>query len=609
MIQEVSKGDYTLKVSYLGYVTYKQSVKVDQNIDLGILLLNDSITSLKQVIITPKMIETFADKKIYRLTPDQKKVYSSSLGALEVIPKLQVSDNQVSMLNSKAVKILINGIASDASDLSVIPSSDILRIEFFETPPARFANLGLGGVVNVIVKRDKGGSVAMNLQKGITSKWTIGTGDFKYNWGNSQIGIKYNMNYHDDNKRLLDETLYYSVNGITYDKNKIGKNSPYIFNYQLAEINFTNQKVDNYIFNAKLSLNNFDRRRSSNQTVFSKTGSDDTLMEEGMSTDKDSYLKPIADLYFSKQINKNKEFILNVVGTYYKTKYDYNYSEIYNDAENFYTSTWITGNKYSLIGDALYGYTFGKNKLTIGARYTNASATQETMRNQSQSQTSGNNELYEYAELSSSLGKKFTYAISAGLNYNSFNCDIADKKYSYFYFRPSLTATYNFNDRNDLQFSYQVNTITPTLSELSNTPYFKDEKYVFSGNNNLNPFNQHELSLSYDYENKRVTYSVELSLQYAKKPIAPVFIQDSDYILQTEANIDNLKTYSASMFFQWYLFENNLVRLRWYSELFRTDNKYKNESWGHTDYRVIPSILVDYKKWDLEIFYQSSTKV
>ncbi|MDP4228321.1 MAG: TonB-dependent receptor, partial [Bacteroidota bacterium] len=123
------------------------------------------------------------------------------------------------------------------------------------------------------------------------------------------------------------------------------------------------------------------------------------------------------------------------------------------------------------------------------------------------------------------------------------------------------------------------------------------------------PFNQHELSLSYDYENKRVTYSVELSLQYAKKPIAPVFIQASDYILQTEANIDNLKTYSTSMFFQWYLFENNLVRLRWYSELFRTDNKYNNFNWGHTDYRIIPSILVDYKKWDLEIFYQSSTKV
>lgn len=62
--------------------------------------------------------------------------------------------------------------------------------------------------------------------------------------------------------------MTYAVGGKTYQKQKTGKNSPYAYEQQLAEISFNNSKPDNYIFSTKLSFNSLNRRRSSKQDIF-----------------------------------------------------------------------------------------------------------------------------------------------------------------------------------------------------------------------------------------------------------------------------------------------------------------------------------------------------
>lgn len=215
------------------------------------------------------------------------------MSALEFLPKIQVLDQSVSSVDGKAVKILINGVPSTPADLSVISPENILKIDYYTQPPIQYSNMGLGSVINVVTKeKQTGGSVGINTQNAVTTGFGNNVVNFKYNWGNSQIGVTYNINYRNYNKRILDENMAYSVGGINYEKVKSGHNSPYAYEQQMAEISFNNSKTDNYLFSAKLSFNSLNRRRSSKQDIISRVNG----MESdkiGESSDKDKYISPV----------------------------------------------------------------------------------------------------------------------------------------------------------------------------------------------------------------------------------------------------------------------------------------------------------------------------
>ncbi len=609
-LTNIQQGQIKLNISFIGMKEYSAELVIDKNIDLGTIVLIDSLNTLDEVIVTAKMVETFADKTIYRLKTIEKKSYNSALRALEVVPKIQVMDQQISLINGKSVKVLINGAPSDATDLSTISPHDILSIDFYEHPPARFANLGLGGVVNVILKQqERGGTLGLNLQNALTTGFGNDVVNFRYNWGNSQMGIKYYMRYRDYDKRILDENLQYVFDGNAYHKEKKGKDSPYKYEDQLAEVNWTNQKSEDYTLNLKLNLKSFNRRRTSLQNINARINEEQVQSKEGSSIDNDKYIRPTVDLYFDKLFNKKNEFIFNIVGTYYQSEYDYQYKEIYNNEDDFETFTYINGDKYSLISDALYKYYFNgrKQSFSVGTRYMYHTSKQKNNAISSTSLSDNNSEMYAYTEFRGILGKEFRYSVSAGLNYNSFESSVLDKTYDYIYFRPSVSGSYSVNNKSDIVFNYNVNTITPSLSELSNNLYYRDVKYVYTGNPNLEPYNQHNITLSYNYRNKRVMSVSNASYIYAKNPIAPVFTNKNLYITESFGNLNSLRSYKLSSFLQYSPFRSNILRFRVYAEVFHEQYELGEKKWNHTDLSVIPSIFLSYKKWSFQIFHQTST--
>ena len=88
------------------------------------------------------------------------------MSALEHLPKIQVVDQTVNSMDGKAVKILINGIPSTPTDLSVISSENISKLDYYTQPPIQYSNMGLGAVINVITKeKHNGGSVGIEYPK------------------------------------------------------------------------------------------------------------------------------------------------------------------------------------------------------------------------------------------------------------------------------------------------------------------------------------------------------------------------------------------------------------------------------------------------------------
>ena len=562
----------------------------------------DSVTTtLDEVVVTAEMVNRFSDHKDYILTRSEKQQFPTAIQAIQTLPKILVSDLTVSSSDGKGVKILINGVPSSSVDLASIPSENISKIKYYSQPPIQYSNMGLGAVINVITKKQTGGSLMLNTLNAVTTGFGNDVASLKYNWGRSTLGVMYNINYRNYNDRRLDEYISYSLDGNQYTKTRTGRKSPYAYEQHMAELSYSNIKMDDYVFNAKLSLGTLNRRRSSVQDfVMKRLGTD--MQGAAASQDKDKYLNPSLDLYFNKVFGRH-ELNLNAVGTYYNSSYNYDYAESGID-DGFNTKTYIETDKYSLIGEGWYGYVINpKTKFLFGIRYAYNTASQKNS-----DESTATNEFYTYAGLNGMLGEKWNYSLSLGLNGNYFK-DINGKNHDYYYFRPQLNVAYFINRSSELTLNYEVNTLNPTISQLTFNPYYKDMDYLYAGNPGLAPQNSHTISISYFKGFRKFIINPELSYIYGKSQIAPVFSVTDGVIKETIDNLKWMQYYKASLFMQWMPLSNNLLRLRLYSEIMHTRNSYMGQKWNHTGYTIAPSVYLNYKKWSAEIFYQTETEM
>lgn len=603
-LEKIADGKYILNISFLGYEDYSTEIAVAGNTDVGLIILKERPLDLDEVVVSASLVKRFADKKEYRLTSAEKSRYSSALSALEFLPKIQVLDQSVSSVDGKAVKILINGIPSTPIDLSVISPEDIAKIDYYTQPPVQYSNMGLGAVINVVTReKQNGGSVGVNTQNAVTTGFGNNVVNFKYNWGHSQIGVTYNINYRNYNKRVLDEEMAYSVGGTDFEKRKSGRNSPYAYEQQMAEISFNNAKADNYLFSAKLSFNSLNRRRSSVQDILSSVDGKESH-KTGESQDKDKYISPVMDMYFSKSFGSKHELIVNLVGTYYKSDYDYEYQELQEAEPDFETATVIHTDKYSVIGEVLYTYKMKTANLYAGARYMYNNSIQNNLPSNNKITA---HEIYSYLGITGMWGDRFNYSISAGVNNNIFTT-IENKTYNFTYFRPQVKLGYFIDPSSDLMFNYEINTENPSVSSLTYNPYYKDPNYIFVGTPRLTPSNNHDFSVSYFKGFKKFIINAEVGYSYTKDAIAPIFQSDHTNIIETFGNLDYAQNMKASLFLQWYPFANNVLRLRLYSEVFHQINKWGASKWDHTGYSIIPSVYLAYRQWGLQVFYQTQKK-
>lgn len=603
-LEKVADGKYILNISFLGYEDYSTEITVAGNTDVGLIILKERPLDLDEVVVSASLVKRFADKKEYKLTPAEKGQYSSALSALEFLPKIQVLDQSVSSVDGKAVKILINGIPSTPIDLSVISPENIAKIDYYTQPPVQYSNMGLEAVIDVVTReKQNGGSVGVNTQNAVTTGFGNNVVNFKYNWGHSQIGVTYNINYRNYNKRVLDEEMAYSVGGTDFEKRKSGRNSPYAYEQQVAEISFNNTKADNYLFSTKLSFNSLNRRRSSVQDILSSVDGKESR-KTGESWDKDKYISPVMDMYFSKSFGSKHELIVNLVGTYYKSDYDYEYQELLEAEPDFETATVIHTDKYSVIGEALYTYKMETVNLHAGSRYMYNNSIQNNLPSNNKITA---HEIYSYLGITGMWGDRFNYSLSAGVNNHIFTT-IENKTYNFTYFRPQVKLGYFIDPSSDLMFNYEINTENPSVSSLTYNPYYKDPNYIFVGNPHLSPSNNHDFSFSYFKGFKKFIINAEVGYSYTKDAIAPIFQSDHTNIIETFGNLDYAQNMKASLFLQWYPFSNNMLRLRLYSEVFHQINKWGTSKWNHTGYSIIPSVYLACHQWGLQVFYQTQKK-
>ncbi len=199
-LKKIPEGYYRIVVDFIGYQSHTINHIVisrdSGDINLKDIELSRKIVPLQLVTVTAqeKLISNRIDKIVFNAENDLTSQTGVATDLLKKIPQVTVDINgNVQLLGTSGVRFLINGKPSSvfgshiADVLQSIPASQIKSIEVITNPGAKYEAQGMGGIINIILK--KNGAQGVNGNLSVTAGTRNENGSFNFNARHGKIGI------------------------------------------------------------------------------------------------------------------------------------------------------------------------------------------------------------------------------------------------------------------------------------------------------------------------------------------------------------------------------------------------------------------------------------
>lgn len=155
------KGFFKIKTSPIGYSEFEKEVVLEKDIDLGTIVLKETVTNLGEVVIQSRKntIEQKTDRLIYNLENNVTNVGGDALSAINTAPGVTVQNNVITILGKGASRVMIDGRMIELTGeelnnfLKSISASDIKNIEVISNPSSKYEAEGTGGLINIVMKK------------------------------------------------------------------------------------------------------------------------------------------------------------------------------------------------------------------------------------------------------------------------------------------------------------------------------------------------------------------------------------------------------------------------------------------------------------------------
>ena len=177
----LSKNDYVIRISYVGYETVERQVSIvdDKTINLRRIDFKESALEIEgaEIVAQASQMRFEIDKKVFNVDQNIAAAGGSASEVLSNIPSVDVdNEGAVSLRGDANVTIWINGKASGLSSdnqaqiLEQLPAESIDRIEVITNPSAKYSPEGTSGIINIILKQDRKAGYYGSVQAGMDSK-------------------------------------------------------------------------------------------------------------------------------------------------------------------------------------------------------------------------------------------------------------------------------------------------------------------------------------------------------------------------------------------------------------------------------------------------------
>ena len=191
-LTNIHPGSFNIVIDFIGYKTSNLgNITISQKnevIDLKNVFLKKKQESLQAVTVTAqgKLIDNKIDKLVFNAEKDITSQTGVATDVLKKVPQISVDvDGNVELAGSTCVRFLIDGKPSTAFGSSIndvlqsIPASQIKSIEVITNPGAKYDAQGLGGIINIILKKSTAQGINGNLS--LTAGTRNENGSFNFN--------------------------------------------------------------------------------------------------------------------------------------------------------------------------------------------------------------------------------------------------------------------------------------------------------------------------------------------------------------------------------------------------------------------------------------------
>ena len=534
-LKEVEAGDYVLQCSYVGYEPFTIVLKqLERNMDLGEIRLRSASEMLDEVVVQGEKNVQKVDRQLIMPTSAQKKASTNGVSLLQhlQLPGLTINAIEKSITTNygESVQLRINGVEVTQAEVIAIRPEDVIRVEYHEQAGLRYG--GVPAVVDYIVRRrESGGNVSADLTNAVSP---LGFGNYqmsgKYHRGKSSFTALMQWSRRDlEWNRENEETFYFPDKTIT-NRETVASPNNVKYDYITTSLNY------NYT-NGEKSMLNIAFRNNTQDIPHGFTDRNSILHQE----DKEYEVKdresvktviPSLDVYYQMNLKNGQHLYFDVVGTYLGSDNQRTYSmtERGQTPVEIYSKT--QGDKYSIIGEAIYEQPLGGGKFTTGLKHNQATMDNVYDGEELTKVSMNMAETSFFSEYQSKVGK-LNYTLGIGALRTSYpQGETSQEKY---FFRPTLNLSYALG-KMYLRYNASLSGYAPSLSVLSNVGQVMDTYQVHRGNPNLKNVTYFTNRFSVSYRNKWMNLDVSARYSYDDNPIMEETIYENGRFVRTYDN-------------------------------------------------------------------------
>ncbi|MEI6312606.1 MAG: TonB-dependent receptor [Bacteroidota bacterium] len=577
-----TKNNLFITFTSIGYKSITKKIYLEASIEVPDVLLKSDDKVLNQVEVTTEKsyVQNTMDKRIINIDKNSVSTGGTAVDILQTLPGVSLnSDEKVEMRGSANLNIQIDGkpVGSRGGNLNTvleqIPASSIESIEIIGNPSAKYDAEGSGGIINIVLKKNKQVGISGNLTAtvGTRNKYTAGGSlNYKNKFMNiaTNLGFQHNYAY----TRGVFNSSNFNGDSTFYQHYKSsGLNKPLNISPKVSVDFFLNDKntlslVSNYSINRNNEFSRTDRYFLNSDSII-----DYTSNRQATSITRNRYVD--GTLSYRKLFKQPKqEFTIDI---YYQNGKEYN---TVTAPENYINNRMVSSQTISdsIITDVklqnanvLINYVHPINKNTfmeMGYSYKYNMTDRDL--NYLQQNDWINNEFYTDSNRTNQFA--FEENIHAGyITYNSVYGKLSYKlglraentsnfgelkqtnqtfRNNYFQFFPSIHMNVDLGKDRSFRFTYSRRLQRPNMNQLNPFGDYSDPRNVRSGNPALKPETTHSFEFGFDKSNKKFTFSSTLYYRLQTNMITFIRKVDADGFGRiTSGNVGTAHNYGVEL--------------------------------------------------------------
>jgi outer membrane receptor protein involved in Fe transport len=227
-ISQVSLTDtFRLEISAIGYASQEIAITFDRGgkngagspeKDLGNIKMKADAKYLSSVTVVAAKpaLQMGIDRKVFDVEKSLVSTGGTGIDVMRNIPSVSVDVDGNVLLRNSSPQIFVDGRPTILT-LDQIPADNIERVELITNPSAKFDAASVGGIINVILKKNRKLGLNGIVSAGIGSP-NIANGNLGLNWREGKLNFFVNGNYNQSGGRAKSETYRQNKdNGVIED--------------------------------------------------------------------------------------------------------------------------------------------------------------------------------------------------------------------------------------------------------------------------------------------------------------------------------------------------------------------------------------------------------